>query len=159
MRTDDTECRAQTCGQKRSQHPARGKGTANPRSIGQNQLRGKRKYEKGEANELSDRGAEFLAEEPAPSEKEQANREEKRCIAEALKKEIGGVRANGANPVVSRAVGRRRGGDVERRVLRGIRKQAQGQQSGKRHSHKADQLVDSAILGWFEYAHVNLPGW
>src|SRR5690348_1147165 len=159
MRPNQIECCEQAVGDQGSEHATGREGATDARSICQDKFGGKRKDEKAEPQRFGHRRGELLASEPSPAKEEYGDGKQKRRIAKRLEKEVGSVCANRANPVVSRASGWRRGGDIECRILRRVREQTEGQEYGKSDADEADQLVDATVFGWFKYTQVNLPGW
>src|SRR6185437_14681275 len=95
----------------------------------QRKLRRQRKNEKRRADDFCNRRGHFFAAQPLRGQNEKPKREEKCSVAESLKEKVGNVRADRPNPVLRGPAKWRGRGDIERRVLRRVRKQAQRQQN------------------------------
>src|SRR3984957_20051629 len=157
VRSQGIDPGAQAIRQHRAEQAARGKGSTNLRHVNQGQLRRERRQQHGRTDHLGDRGFQQLAAKPAHGHHKHSNREEERRESAELKESVGHVRADRTNPVARWGTARRRRRNVERRIVRRIRKQAEREQDGETQADEADHFVESLIVRRCKDPHDDFP--
>ena len=153
VRSDRIECGEQARGNQMSQQAAGRNRAAHFRDMPEREQRWEHQHQHRVADDLDDRGFQMLAAEPARSQDENAHRQEKHRIAEALEQQVRAIGADRADPVAGRMQVGGFGGNIERRIVRAVGNQRQRHQDGDRHADKTNQFIETMIFRWSQNAH------
>ena len=155
VRANGIECGAQSLGEKVAEQSAGRQRAANVRHVDQRDFSRKRRSRRPEpislATALPSSGCGTSASRPGRSRSETGTPRSRRTGRRDRP-----VRADGSDPVMHGRRADRPGRDIERRVERGIRKQAQSQQDRQAQADEADHFVEAFIFSWCKNAHKSL---
>ncbi len=141
MRAHRIERAAQRTGSQRAKQSARRQRPAHFRERQQRHLRRQRQQHQHRSEYLGQGRLDRPAAQPMQRQQHERDRKQKRRVPAQLECQVGDMRAHRPNPVPRWMSGDRRSGDVECRIARGIRQQAERQQRGHGSADETDQFV------------------